>query len=92
MMVELCIDIVFDGLGDNAAVVIDDILESSDWRLWDIWWLVGEVGGVLGDPRADVIGVGVEQSKESVGGDSDWFEASISHPFGFGFACFCELM
>lgn len=92
MMVELCIDIVFDRLGDDAAIVVDDILESCDWRLWDTWWLVGEIGGVLRDPRADVICVGVEEGKESVWGDRDLFEASVSHPFGFGFALFCKLM
>ena len=38
MLVELCIDIVFDRLGDDAAIMVDDILESCDWRLLGGWW------------------------------------------------------
>ena len=63
MVVELGVNVVFDWLSDNATIVVEDILEPSDWWLGDWWWTVVEIGGVFGYSRADVVSVRVEEGK-----------------------------
>ena len=92
MVVELDVDVFFDGLSDNATIVIKDILEPSDWWLRNWWWTGAEIGGVFGYSGADVVSVRVEEGEETVWGHSDWFGDSVFCFFGFGFTLFRELM